>query len=940
KTSLPLSPVSTASSTSSSSLQDFRRFEHSPRPRHVQAGQSVTFGAALVEQCTQWTDDEVEVETMRTVDTTAVSHRGSHAACRGFSHGLERKGGLENAESCESRRVFVGGCSRTADNDDVMVAPPSVTARPVVEDNRRSPTRWSEQIRRRELLRPLERNPPRVRRVSWHMPLATSPPSPPSPPPPPPPPPWPATRMEGSLNCFVEGGKNVHVSGPSNVGAGIFGEGCHRQETGEGLAELPSREGCSVRRGREHGVRHFGREPCDGEGDTQVTREFASADTTRFTTRDSEEQGIFGDANEEEVRSSDSGGDGDVQRRWCDDCCHPSDNDGCRNDGTLPWRLGKPEATERMVQTARVMRRAGQTSIPGTHSGNHSPYHPPQPFGAMFEGASWCRRNSNGYSRDDGGYDDFDITEDEGQVQPAPKSRSNTRLSGIVSSPMLNREESGINDDDANEEQSSCALARKRALLRVRLARQRQNLATAAVDANERGLRAERRRRREEKLATLLMKARRDEDFCGSGAGPEDGAISGGRRSASGCYPGRYRRPKDNKRDEFPQRRCGSRRLGGVGGMRRSDSADKRYMDVLVDHRQEAPAGEEDDDEDRVPRQPLKVTPVAAACGSRSGYWRIGDRKEEEAREDDGGRSFGGGGRGGGEIAPAGRCCSCAHSSPTSCSMVVRVHALYSNRIRYFGGEKGDIGVYLVLEASRLRHRTATQPRQDTDGASHDRDAVRMNEGNSDGEGAKERGQSGGGLKDDCATTRTDAWFFGETIALRLAEENGTGVQKLRHVPVPEDDDGENTTSGNFGDNILRVRVYVAGNLRQSRGVLSPPRCLASRQHHTPTHEGTDTTTPAASALAAAAADTPDELVGFAAIPLPSLAAAGSGAGSIRRPLEKEHCTFSRSTTFAVANTNGVQVGWIELGMCWASAIRGRAIENLPTGRTTGMHMR
>lgn len=375
--------------------------------------------------------------------------------------------------------------------------------------------------------------------------------------------------------------------------------------------------------------------------------------------------------------------------------------------------------------------------------------------------------------------------------------------------------------------------------------------------------------------------------------------------------------------------------------MRRSDSAEKRCMDVLVGHRQEVPAGEEDDDDDRVPRQPLKVTPVAAACGSRSGYWRIGDRKEEETREDEGGRSFGGGGRGGGEIAPVDRYCSCAHTSPTSCSMVVRVHALYSNRIRYFGGEKGDIGVYLVLEAGRLRHRTATQPRQETDRASHDRDAVRMNEGNSDGEGANERGRSGGGLKDDCATTRTDAWFFRETIALRLAEENGTGGQKVRHVPLPEDDDGENTTSGNFGDNILRVRVYVAGNLRHSRGVFSPPRCLASRQHHAPTHEGTDTTTPAASALAAAAAaDTPDELVGFAAIPLPRLAAAGSGAGNIRGRSEKEHCTFSRSTTIAVANTNGVQVGWIELGMCCASAIRGHAIENLPTGRTTGKHMR
>lgn len=354
--------------------------------------------------------------------------------------------------------------------------------------------------------------------------------------------------------------------------------------------------------------------------------------------------------------------------------------------------------------------------------------------------------------------------------------------------------------------------------------------------------------------------------------------------------------------------------------MRRSDNAEERYMDLLVGHREEEPAGDEDDDEDRVPRQPLKVTPVAAACGSHSGHWRIGDRKEEEVREDEGGQ-ISGGGVGGGGIAPVED--SCAHTSLTSCSMVVRVHALYSNRIRHFGGEKGDIRVYLVLEGGRLRHRTAIQPRQETERASHDRDAVRMNEGGTNGQGAKERGRSGGGLNDDCATTRTNAWFFRETIALRLAEENGTGGQKVRHVPLPEDADGENTTSGNFSDNILRVRVYVAGNLRQTRGVFSPPRCLASRQLHTPTHEGTNTTTPAASPAAAAAADTPDELVGFAAIPLPHLAAAGSGPGNVRRRSEKEHCTFSRSTTISVANTNGVEVGWIELGVCATSAIRG-----------------
>lgn len=67
------------------------------------------------------------------------------------------------------------------------------------------------------------------------------------------------------------------------------------------------------------------------------------------------------------------------------------------------------------------------------------------------------------------------------------------------------------------EDERSCALARKRALLRVRLARQRQDLAGAVADANERGFRAERRRRRDEKVAALLIKT------CGGGEGEGGG---------------------------------------------------------------------------------------------------------------------------------------------------------------------------------------------------------------------------------------------------------------------------------------------------------------------------------------------------------------------------------------------------------------------------------
>lgn len=60
----------------------------------------------------------------------------------------------------------------------------------------------------------------------------------------------------------------------------------------------------------------------------------------------------------------------------------------------------------------------------------------------------------------------------------------------------------GVREDDS----FSCALARKRALVRVRLARQQNSLAAAVADANERGFRAERRRKRAAKLAALLLK--------------------------------------------------------------------------------------------------------------------------------------------------------------------------------------------------------------------------------------------------------------------------------------------------------------------------------------------------------------------------------------------------------------------------------------------------
>lgn len=104
-------------------------------------------------------------------------------------------------------------------------------------------------------------------------------------------------------------------------------------------------------------------------------------------------------------------------------------------------------------------------------------------------------------------------------------------------------------DGGGQDDEISCALARKRALLRVRLARQRHELATAVVDANERGLRAERRRRREEKLAALLANARRD------------GGVDVG---AGGCSGNQSAKRGQLVRDKSYNRESGER--GGVFG--------------------------------------------------------------------------------------------------------------------------------------------------------------------------------------------------------------------------------------------------------------------------------------------------------------------------------------------------------------------------------------
>lgn len=128
-----------------------------------------------------------------------------------------------------------------------------------------------------------------------------------------------------------------------------------------------------------------------------------------------------------------------------------------------------------------------------------------------------------GYRRRYGRRDDSEKTRqryasggNKNERQPLQSADSNTDRINKEASPTRRRLPSaGSMESDAEtagmaeareDDSSSCALARKRALVRVRLARQRKNLAAAVSDANERGFRAERRRRREERLAALLLK--------------------------------------------------------------------------------------------------------------------------------------------------------------------------------------------------------------------------------------------------------------------------------------------------------------------------------------------------------------------------------------------------------------------------------------------------
>lgn len=260
------------------------------------------------------------------------------------------------------------------------------------------------------------------------------------------------------------------------------------------------------------------------------------------------------------------GGEGDDmrERRCCGYMSGDADNGCCRKNedpmGAFSKSTGK--STSRTMLPGRASTRLAAEAVqPATSKASvrvekQSPSrHPSERWSfARFESDLSSERHdpneeptsqrqwpshSAGYDDDRDGRSD-DGGGDAEAVRPGPRECNIEFSSGAagVSLRPEDGQEAATGEDGEQDDESSCALARKRALLRVRLARQQHELATAVVDAHERGLRAERRRKREEKLAALLISARRDSSGGDIGYGGCSGNQSarGGQLGRDKCY--------------------------------------------------------------------------------------------------------------------------------------------------------------------------------------------------------------------------------------------------------------------------------------------------------------------------------------------------------------------------------------------------------------------
>lgn len=375
------------------------------------------------------------------------------------------------------------------------------------------------------------------------------------------PPPWTrAACVEPTVACFGDGAADRRGAAwrerncPTNVEPCAAAEaGCRRQAAHRRAAASPG--GCSVR-GETDGEKRNSSSESDGGVGQQVSFEKDGRDDDRS---ELSVDGIPRDLqNHEPTRSGGSGGDDFGERRCCRRVSGDVDNGHCRNDRDFTRAFRAPEASSpRTMFPSRAATRTTDDAVqPATlrtasiRVRKQSPRHPPEqwPF-ARFESDPSSdrhttseehtsqRRHSTGYDDDEDDSGD-DSGGDVEAVHPGPREcdiKSSLRAADVSLMPEAREEANG--DDGEQDAESSCALARKRALLRVRLARQRHDLATAVLDANERGLRAERRRRREEKLAALLINARRDSDVgVGYGGCADNQSARGRQLGRERCY--------------------------------------------------------------------------------------------------------------------------------------------------------------------------------------------------------------------------------------------------------------------------------------------------------------------------------------------------------------------------------------------------------------------
>ena len=390
-----------------------------------------------------------------------------------------------------------------------------------------------------------------------------------SPRPPPPPPTWPRKEacVEPTATCSDDGARDGQVGSwreqrsgdrPKHVAPCATAEARDCQKAAHRERAAPPLPGGDFPvRGKMEGEARTSSSGSDDGVDQQVSVEEEG--------RDDDGSELSGDytLRDDPNREPGGGGGGDgggIGERRC--CCRVSNdvNRGCcRNDEGSTRTLKAPQpGISRTISSARtaaccITRGAVQvaTTVKATtRVGQQSSGHPSDRWPcASFESdpssvrhhaneeptspQRWRSHSTSYYDTEgDSGYDgegDVDEVRSDPRQHSVQSSSEGARPVGV--STRHESEGAADGDDGEQDDEISCALARKRALLRVRLARQRHELATAVVDANERGLRAERRRRREEKLAALLANARRD---GGAGVGVDVGGCSSNQGTGGG----------------------------------------------------------------------------------------------------------------------------------------------------------------------------------------------------------------------------------------------------------------------------------------------------------------------------------------------------------------------------------------------------------------------